>query len=603
MENKNFNSINKVLYAGIAVEDKCFFIAIKHGKRIKVHKTKTVGKISNNELSIRLLSFMDKYGAKIIAAGFTGIEKAESFGSKLWLKHDIVPYIYKKIKGAGMRKARLICQKTADNFDKHHLVKIELDRKRRVQPAFLVKLKEYQKLVTKKEFDLLIGLAERCKKRNLKIAFFNSTAVGGGVALMRHALIRIYQLLGVDVSWYVLWPEKHVFNITKKEFHNILQGISPPDVFFTDEHKRLFKKWSEFNASFFEDVFKNTDVIIIDDPQPSGMIPYIKKTNPKAKIIYRSHIQIRADLIDKKEHQQYATWSFLWKNIRLCDLFVSHPILKFIPKVVPIRKTVLMPATTDPLDGLNKDLSRGQRSYYLGQFNSILDKLRQRHLNTRRPYIIQIARFDPSKGISHVIESYRKLREKLKKKGLKLGKTPQLVIAGHGAIDDPEGVPVYSSTMQMLHMDTYSHLMRDVAVARLPHSDQILNALLSGSKVALQLSLREGFEVKITEALAKGKPVIAYRSGGIPLQIRNGFSGYLVKPGDTDRVANLLYKLLTNNKRYDVMSKNATHVNHDYFTVNNAYKWLFLALEISGTGVVGNRCNINEIIKKKIGKI
>lgn len=46
--------------------------------------------------------------------------------------------------------------------------------------------------------------------------------------------------------------------------------------------------------------------------------------------------------------------------------------------------------------------------------------------------------------------------------------------------------------------------------------DEMLNTLLRGCVIAMQLSLREGFEVKVTEALMKGKPVVAYRTGGIP---------------------------------------------------------------------------------------
>jgi hypothetical protein len=43
--------------------------------------------------------------------------------------------------------------------------------------------------------------ADSLKKNKTKIAFFNSTPQGGGVALMRHALIRYLRLLGVDCKW------------------------------------------------------------------------------------------------------------------------------------------------------------------------------------------------------------------------------------------------------------------------------------------------------------------------------------------------------------------------------------------------------------------
>lgn len=37
--------------------------------------------------------------------------------------------------------------------------------------------------------------------RKVKVAFFSATPQGGGVALMRHALVRFSHLLGVDVKW------------------------------------------------------------------------------------------------------------------------------------------------------------------------------------------------------------------------------------------------------------------------------------------------------------------------------------------------------------------------------------------------------------------
>ena len=233
-----------------------------------------------------------------------------------------------------------------------------------------------------------------------------------------------------------------------------------------------------------------------------------------------------------------------------------------------------MPATTDPLDGLNKPLSTDQIDHYITLFNKILLEHDQTMLDPAREYIIQIARFDPSKGIPDVIESYRKFRELYNNDA----KVPQLVIVGHGSIDDPDGIPVYNMTTHLLQKKNYQQLAPDVKVVRLHHNDQILNALLRASKVALQLSLREGFEVKVSEALHKGIPVIAYRAGGIPLQIEHDVTGFLVEINNTDKVAEHLYKLFTNTNIYNEMSKSAkTTVKPDFFTVYNAIKWLSIA--------------------------
>ncbi len=78
----------------------------------------------------------------------------------------------------------------------------------------------------------------------------------------------------------------------------------------------------------------------------------------------------------------------------------------------------------------------------------------------------------------------------------------------------------------------------------------------------------------------KGKPVIAYKTGGIPLQIRHGYSGFLVDVGNTSKVADYAKKLILDKKYYKKISQQAkNHINHDYLTLNNCAKWLDLALK------------------------
>jgi hypothetical protein len=101
-----------------------------------------------------------------------------------------------------------------------------------------------------------------------------------------------------------------------------------------------------------------------------------------------------------------------------------------------------------------------------------------------------------------------------------------------------------------------------------------LNVVLSRCHVALQLSVREGFEVKVSEALHKGKPVIASRAGGIPLQLRHGHSGFLVAPRDAAAVAHHLYQLFIDEKLYAKMSVNAKKsVSDEVSTVGIAVRY------------------------------
>src|SRR5260370_15249070 len=133
------------------------------------------------------------------------------------------------------------------------------------------------------------------------------------------------------------------------------------------------------------------------------------------------------------------------------------------------KKILYRPATTDPLDGLNKPLTEEQMSTYLKLVNALLLEDGQKPLDEQRPYIVQIARFDPAKGIPDVLDAYRKVRRMLEEQQRVI---PQLIIAGNGSIDDPDGVPIYNGIKEILRSENYASCADDVKVMRLPSSAQ-----------------------------------------------------------------------------------------------------------------------------------
>jgi len=422
-------------------------------------------------------------------------------------------------------------------------------------------------------------------------------------------LIRFLTALDVDVAWYVPNPSPAVFRTTKNN-HNILQGVADPSLRLTDEAKANFDAWINKNGLRWTTeggplAEGGVDIAFIDDPQMPGLIPLIKKKRPNLPIIYRSHIEIRSDLIHVPGSPQEEVWKYLWNNIQHADLFISHPVEKFVPVDVPVETLALLGAATDWLDGLNKELSSWDSQYYMGEFRNLCTKEKMNQLEwPARQYVVQIARFDPSKGIPNVIDSYHKFRKLLAGK-VEDNKAPQLLICGHGAVDDPDASIIYDEVMNLIQSDKYKEYAKDIVVARIPPSDQLLNALMANSRVALQLSTREGFEVKVSEALHAGKPVIASLTGGIPLQIIDGKSGYLCQPGDNDKVAKHLFDLFTDNKLLKEMSEYArTHVSDEVGTVGNAAAWLYLALMYAARGekLKPNGAWLNDMLRAETGE-
>jgi hypothetical protein len=146
-----------------------------------------------------------------------------------------------------------------------------------------------------------------------------------------------------------------VFRITKTN-HNILQGVSAADEWLTDEGKAKLSGWIVGNARRYwfakggplvSPSEGGADIIVVDDPQMPGLIPLIKEVTPSRPVIYRSHIQIRSDLITDPTTPQADAWRYFWDSIKFADLFISHPVSAFVPATVSPESVGYLPATTD----------------------------------------------------------------------------------------------------------------------------------------------------------------------------------------------------------------------------------------------------------------
>lgn len=483
-----------------------------------------------------------------------------------------------------------------DSFQKR------IDGNGRVHVTTNVSIADYEKITSQADMDRLMMLASDLRGRG--VSWVNATSEGGGVAIMRTTQIPLLERLGVDARWYVTPPDEGAFGATKK-FHNTLQGVAGSGVKVTEEDWRVYENWTRRNVGVLAASLASSEIVIIDDLQPSGLIANILDINPAVKIIFRDHIQSQGVLMSTAGTPQHRVWQYLWEHnqVNRADCFVFHPVPEFVPGNVPPEKTVFMAPSTDLLDDLNRTLSSQEQALGLGFFNERLHLSGQEPLDLKRKWITQVARFDPAKGIDLVLESYAKLRVKLKSLGVADENTPQLIIIGNGSVDDPDGEPMLAETLR-LREESYGYLKDDIKVARVPHFPIALNAVLRNSWVALQLSTAEGFEFKVTEALMMGKPVIGSRVGGIPLQIVDDVSGYTVNSGDTDAVADHLEKLLLDGSTYEGMSRQIPNIawakNYEYTTVPNVINWLYLCDELLKNGrISGNRRLVREMVTNR----
>lgn len=174
----------------------------------------------------------------------------------------------------------------------------------------------------------------------------------------------------------------------------------------------------------------------------------------------------------------------------------------------------------DPLSVKNREVDQKTIDKYLNKYNIPDDK----------PIISQVSRFDKWKDPERVIQVFEKVKKEV---------DCRLVLLGSMAIDDPEGTGVYETIVKKAKD-------RDDIIVINKESDILVNVVQRISSVILQKSLREGFGLTVTEALWKGTPVVASDKGGIPLQVTDEETGFLVDPEDYEQVASKIIEILKN---------------------------------------------------------
>ena len=134
----------------------------------------------------------------------------------------------------------------------------------------------------------------------------------------------------------------------------------------------------------------------------------------------------------------------------------------------------------------------------------------------------------------------------------------QLVLAGGSAADDPEGEAVLTELRCQVQEDPDIHI-----VCLPPTSPLEINALQRASQVVMQPSIKEGFGLTVTEAMWKGKPVIASQVGGLQLQLRDRDYGYFYN-GPQDAADKIVY-LLTHPKAAELLGRRGADYVRDHF--------------------------------------
>jgi trehalose synthase len=320
-----------------------------------------------------------------------------------------------------------------------------------------------------------------------RVVHLSATAFGGGVSEILYTLVPLMRDVGLEVEWQVIYGREEFFNATKV-MHNALQG-NPQDL--TDEQWATWGRYNEMNARELSDGW---DVCIVHDPQPAALRTLVPEK--AATWVWRCHIDV-------------STPNPLTLE-RLLPYVAEYPASLFhVGAYVPAGLdggVHIVPPAIDPLAPKNMALSHEDAVFVCAQFG----------IDTERPLITQVSRFDPWKDPIGVIDAYRLVKAERP--------DVQLALVGSMASDDPEGWDFYNSTVTHADGDPDIHILNNFNNVGAIE----VNAFQSLSDVVIQKSTKEGFGLTVTEALWKGRPFVGGNVGGIPLQVQDGVSGYLV---------------------------------------------------------------------------
>jgi len=390
-------------------------------------------------------------------------------------------------------------------------------------------LSDYESIAGKPDIDELRFLAQELSGKSIKMV--NSTAVGGGVAEMLNRIVPLLGELGVVTHWEVITGGNDFFEVTKA-FHNALHG-SPYKL--TRNAREIFLMYSEQNRQRMQ---FSEDVVVIHDPQPAALVS--AREGSSARWIWRCHIDLSSP------HPQ--VWGLLRPFIEKYDAAIFSS--QSFARQLPIPQYLFYPCI-DPLSEKNKELEETFIQKVCDEFG----------VDRSRPIVTQVSRFDRLKDPVGVVQAFKLARKYV---------DCQLVLAGGGASDDPEGAAVLQEVRDAAANDP------DIIIMDLPPWCALeINALQRASTLVVQKSIKEGFGLTVTEALWKAKPTIAGAVGGIPNQIIHNLTGMLVH--SVEGCAYQIRYLLTHPEFAVQLGKNGReHVRENFLMTTNVRRWLLL---------------------------
>jgi trehalose synthase len=384
----------------------------------------------------------------------------------------------------------------------------------------------------------------------------NSTAVGGGVAEMLHALVGYVEDLGITIRWLVIHGDADFFAITKR-VHNAIHGRGDPTR-LGEAESRYYVRILAANAVGLLERVRPGDIVLLHDPQTAGLAAPLAEAG--ALVVWRSHIGV-----DTPNEVTEAAWAFLRPHVTAAHGWVFSR-RTYVPSWLPGDDVWIIPPSIDPLSVKNQEMDTPTVRAILATIGMI-DGAADGPGRFVRPdgsagevvrpasvvgdslpdidddLVVQVSRWDRLKDMDGVMRGFARY--------VAPDRAGYLALVGPAVTnvaDDPEGAAVYSDCLLQWRALPGPVRSRTLLVT-LPLDDvdenaAMVNAVQRHASIVTQKSLAEGFGLTVAEAMWKGRPVIGSAVGGITDQIAPGTGVLLADPADLAAFGTALRDLL-----------------------------------------------------------
>jgi polysaccharide biosynthesis protein PelF len=286
------------------------------------------------------------------------------------------------------------------------------------------------------------------------------------------------------------------------------------------------------------------------------------------------------------EHGVYLREQYLSLSTRGYTNFLNTFLIRFIHSVVNLN--YFYADQVSPVCNYNTRweerlgvLSEKIHVIYNGVDNNTLTS-KANSTSNKYPTIVSIARIDPVKDITSLLEAAYIVKEEI----------PEVRFIVYGSIT----VPSYYE--ECLELKDKLNLGESFIFAG--HTNDVTSAYNSGDIVVLS-SISEGFPYSVVEAMMVGKPIISTDVGGVKEALAD--SGVLIPPREPKVMANEIIKLIKNPRLRTAMAEKTRVRALNYFTMKRArelYLKSYIKAALTSVKITDNEnASLNVVVDNK----